>query len=143
MTAVATIVGASARRSMTQRASRIDDPYADEDFDTFEGDRSYAVTTPDGVPLAVRETGPVDARVTMVFVHGFCLRMGEFAFQRRATGGIQASALTHLTWSALMLWYLPPLFERRLRHHRLRAQARVLTNAVIASRRRSTSASST
>ncbi len=30
--------------------------------------------------------------------------------QRRATGGIQAPVLTHLTWSALMLHYLPPLF---------------------------------
>ena len=40
------------------------------------------VTTPDGVPLAVREAGPADARVTIVFVHGFCLRMGAFHFQR-------------------------------------------------------------
>ncbi|WP_370615836.1 CPBP family intramembrane glutamic endopeptidase [Mumia sp. Pv 4-285] len=31
--------------------------------------------------------------------------------QRRATGGIQAPMLTHLTWSALMLRYLPPLFR--------------------------------
>ena len=35
-----------------------------------------------------------------------------FALQRRATGGIQAPVLTHLTWSALMLRYLPPLFRR-------------------------------
>jgi uncharacterized protein len=34
-----------------------------------------------------------------------------FALQRRATGGIQAPALTHLTWSALMLRYLPPMFQ--------------------------------
>lgn len=33
-----------------------------------------------------------------------------FALQRRVTGGIQAPALTHLTWSVLMLRYLPPLF---------------------------------
>lgn len=33
--------------------------------------------------------------------------------QRRATGGIQAPVLTHLTWSTLMLRYLPPLFEDR------------------------------
>jgi pimeloyl-ACP methyl ester carboxylesterase len=67
---------------MTQRATGIDDPYADEDFETLDRDRSYVVTTPDGVPLAVRETGPADAHVTMVFVHGFCLRMGAFHFQR-------------------------------------------------------------
>jgi pimeloyl-ACP methyl ester carboxylesterase len=82
VTAVATIVGASARRSVSQRATMVEDPYADEDFDTFDEDRSYVVTTPDGVSLAVREAGPVDAQVTMVFVHGFCLRMGAFHFQR-------------------------------------------------------------
>jgi uncharacterized protein len=36
-----------------------------------------------------------------------------FAWQRRATGGVQAPLLTHLTWSALMLRFLPPLFRRR------------------------------
>ena len=30
--------------------------------------------------------------------------------QRRASGGLQAPLLTHLTWSTLMLRYLPPLF---------------------------------
>ncbi|HEX4559092.1 MAG TPA: alpha/beta hydrolase [Mycobacterium sp.] len=82
MTAVATIVGASARRSMIQRTAGVEDPYADEDFERLDSDRSYVVTTPDGVPLAVREVGPVDAPVTMIFVHGFCLRMGAFYFQR-------------------------------------------------------------
>jgi membrane protease YdiL (CAAX protease family) len=36
-----------------------------------------------------------------------------FALQRRASGGVQASILTHLTWAALMLRYLPPLFRER------------------------------
>ena len=40
------------------------------------------MTTPDGVPLAVREVGPTDAPLTVVFAHGFCLRMGAFHFQR-------------------------------------------------------------
>jgi pimeloyl-ACP methyl ester carboxylesterase len=40
------------------------------------------VTTPDGVDLAVREAGPQDAPLTVVFAHGFCLRMGAFYFQR-------------------------------------------------------------
>jgi uncharacterized protein len=35
-----------------------------------------------------------------------------FAFQRRASGGLQAPVLTHLTWSTLMVRYLPPLFRR-------------------------------
>lgn len=37
-----------------------------------------------------------------------------FGLQRRASGGIQASLITHLTWSALMLRFLPPLFRRHL-----------------------------
>ena len=36
-----------------------------------------------------------------------------FAAQRRASGGIQAPVLTHVTWSTLMLRYLPPLFRGR------------------------------
>lgn len=36
-----------------------------------------------------------------------------FGLQRRASGGIQAPALTHLTWSILMLRYLPPLFRQQ------------------------------
>ncbi|MGH3913940.1 MAG: lysostaphin resistance A-like protein [Pseudonocardiaceae bacterium] len=34
-----------------------------------------------------------------------------FGLQRKATGGIQAPMITHLTWSTLMLRYLPPLFR--------------------------------
>jgi pimeloyl-ACP methyl ester carboxylesterase len=82
VTAVATIVGASARRSMADRTALLEDPYANEDFGRLDDDRRYVVTTPDGVPLAVREAGPEDAPLTMVFVHGFCLQMGAFHFQR-------------------------------------------------------------
>ena len=35
-----------------------------------------------------------------------------FGLQRRASGGVQAPLLTHLTWSTLMLRFLPPLFRR-------------------------------
>lgn len=35
-----------------------------------------------------------------------------FGLQRRATGGVQTSLLTHLTWSMLMLKFLPPRFRR-------------------------------
>lgn len=38
-----------------------------------------------------------------------------FALQRRASGGIQAPILTHLTWSSLMVRYLPPLFRPHTR----------------------------
>jgi pimeloyl-ACP methyl ester carboxylesterase len=59
-----------------------DDPYEGEDFERIDADRGCVVTTPDGVDLAVREVGPEDARLTVVFAHGFCLRMGAFHFQR-------------------------------------------------------------
>jgi membrane protease YdiL (CAAX protease family) len=36
-----------------------------------------------------------------------------FGLQRRATGGIQAPMLTHLTWSGLMLRFMPPLFRTK------------------------------
>jgi pimeloyl-ACP methyl ester carboxylesterase len=81
LSAVGTIAGVTLARSMTQRPEN-DDPYANEDFEILDGDRSYVVTTPDGVPLAVREVGPADAPLTVVFAHGFCLRMGAFHFQR-------------------------------------------------------------
>ena len=79
--ALGTIAGVTVARSMTRRVA-VDDPYANEDFEILDGDRSYLVTTPDGVPLAVREVGPTDAPLTIVFAHGFCLRMGSFHFQR-------------------------------------------------------------
>lgn len=34
-----------------------------------------------------------------------------WGMQRRASDGLQAPVLTHLTWSALMLRYMPPLFR--------------------------------
>ena len=34
-----------------------------------------------------------------------------FGWQRRASGGVLAPAVAHVTWSVLMLRYLPPLFR--------------------------------
>jgi uncharacterized protein len=34
-----------------------------------------------------------------------------FGWQRDATGGVLAPALTHATWSVLVLYHLPPLFR--------------------------------
>jgi membrane protease YdiL (CAAX protease family) len=34
-----------------------------------------------------------------------------FGWERDATGGVLAPAVTHVTWSVLMLRYLPPLFR--------------------------------
>jgi len=79
--AVGTAARASVARSLRRRATDYD-PHCDEDFELLDADRSCVVTTPDGVPLAVREVGPEDAPLTVVFAHGFCLSMGSFHFQR-------------------------------------------------------------
>ena len=79
--AVGGLAGTTVARSLTRPISR-DDPHLDEDFELLDADRSSVVTTTDGVPLAVREVGPEDAPLTVVFSHGFCLRMGAFYFQR-------------------------------------------------------------
>jgi membrane protease YdiL (CAAX protease family) len=64
-----------------------------------------------------------------------------FGLQRRSTGGIQAPLLTHLTWSTLMLRYLPPLFRDAV--GRLDAESRVSRNAANPASSRSTSEVST
>ncbi|TFV55284.1 alpha/beta hydrolase [Mycobacterium sp. PS03-16] len=81
LAAVGSLAGVTVARSLTRRVTE-HDPYAGEDFELLDADRSSVVTTADGVPLAVREVGPPDAPVTVVFAHGFCLRMGAFHFQR-------------------------------------------------------------
>ena len=60
------------------------DPLATENFELMDADRGSIVIADDGVPLAVREVGPADAPITAVFVHGYCLRMASWHFQRQA-----------------------------------------------------------
>ena len=81
LSAVGGLAGTTVARSLTRRVTD-DDPHGGEDFELLDADRGCVVTTPDGVPLAVREVGPRDAPLTVVFAHGFCLRMGAFYFQR-------------------------------------------------------------
>lgn len=76
----------TAARSMTRGKPR--DPHAGEDFAIFDEDTGTVVTTPDGVDLVVREVGPADAPMTVVFVHGFCNRMGAFYFQRQGLSAV-------------------------------------------------------
>jgi pimeloyl-ACP methyl ester carboxylesterase len=81
LAAVGTLAGVTVARSVTRRTTS-EDPYRGENFELLDADRSSVLTTPDGVDLAVREVGPDDAPLTVVFSHGFCLRMGAFYFQR-------------------------------------------------------------
>lgn len=62
---------------------RASDPWAGEDMRELGVDRGSMVAASDGVPLAVREAGPVDAPLTVVFAHGYTLTMDTWHFQRR------------------------------------------------------------
>ncbi|ODR11109.1 alpha/beta hydrolase [Mycolicibacillus koreensis] len=81
LTAVGALAGTTVTQAITRRTT-VDDPYAGEDFETLRHDPGCVVTTPDGVPLMVREVGDPHAPVTVVFAHGFCLRKAAFHFQR-------------------------------------------------------------
>jgi pimeloyl-ACP methyl ester carboxylesterase len=81
LSAVGGLAGTTVARSLTRRITD-EDPYVGEDFELLDADRGCVVMTSDGIPLAVREVGPKDAPLTVVFSHGFCLRMGAFHFQR-------------------------------------------------------------
>jgi pimeloyl-ACP methyl ester carboxylesterase len=79
--AVGAAAGVTAlRRSVRRRGP---DPLMREDFTLMNVDRGSIVAADDGVPLAVREVGPKKAPLTVVFVHGYCLRMESWHFQRR------------------------------------------------------------
>ena len=77
-------VGTAAAAKALRQRKAIHDAYEGEDFALLEADRGCVITTDDGVPLVIREVGPITAPLTVVFSHGFCLRMGSFHFQRAA-----------------------------------------------------------
>ena len=59
---------------------------------TRPADRTALVQTDDGVLLSVEEVGPLDAPLTVVFVHGYTLSMNSWTFQRRSLGAELATA---------------------------------------------------
>lgn len=94
--------GVAAERALVRRRRHNpEDPYDQEPFGRLPYDETLTVTTRDGVALHVEVVDPADgveleadfaARVateppppdpTVVFVHGFCLDMGTFHFQRK------------------------------------------------------------
>ncbi|MDL9938317.1 alpha/beta hydrolase [Gordonia sp. ABSL1-1] len=81
-------VAGAARNMARRRVTGRTDPFADIDFTaTYDGD-PRTVTTADGLDLAVRtvDLGAVadggQPALTVVFVHGFSLRMAAWHFQR-------------------------------------------------------------
>ena len=81
LTALAAASFGSAATLMPGRRAK--DPWAGEDMYELGVDRGSMVAATDGVPLAVREAGPVDAPMTVVFAHGYTLTMDTWHFQRR------------------------------------------------------------
>ena len=78
----AAVVGLAAERYAIARIRNAPDSEAGEPFGRLPADRTRTVTTDDGLPLAVEEVGPRDAPLTVVFVHGYCLAMGSWHYQR-------------------------------------------------------------
>jgi pimeloyl-ACP methyl ester carboxylesterase len=67
-------------------------------------DRTALVQADDGVLLAVDEVGPLDAPLTVVFVHGYTLSMASWTFQRRALGAQLATANGHRPAARLVFY---------------------------------------
>jgi pimeloyl-ACP methyl ester carboxylesterase len=82
LVAAGAAVGLATERYAIGRIRNGPDPEADEPFGRLRADRSRTVTTDDGLPLAVEEVGPRDAPLTVVFLHGYCLAMGSWHYQR-------------------------------------------------------------
>ncbi|WP_229404696.1 alpha/beta fold hydrolase [Micromonospora sp. NBRC 110038] len=62
------------------------DPYAGEVFGQQRYDEAFRLELPDGTDIhveVVEPTRPVPGHPTVVLVHGFCLDMGTFHFQRK------------------------------------------------------------
>ncbi|MEV7227563.1 MULTISPECIES: alpha/beta hydrolase [Polymorphospora] len=91
--------GIAAERAIVRRSKRgVGDIYAEERFGALPYDETCTVTTADGTDIHVEIVEPADgveidagfitgvaagpAEPTIVFVHGFCLDMGTFHFQR-------------------------------------------------------------
>jgi pimeloyl-ACP methyl ester carboxylesterase len=77
------------RRTVAERV----DPYRDEVFGIQPADEYRTVTTDEGVALHVESLGRRNAPLTVVFVHGFCLDMGTFHFQRQALTGAEGTRM--------------------------------------------------
>jgi pimeloyl-ACP methyl ester carboxylesterase len=75
------VVIADRRLTKQRKALAAANPHA---FDELPMDRSGWVAAEDGTALYYEEVGPAAAALTVVFVHGFALRLGAFHYQRQA-----------------------------------------------------------
>jgi len=82
--AVGAAVGLAAERRLVGGPRRRPDDAADEPFFALPADRVRAVVASDGVPLHVEEIGPLDAALTVVFLHGYIQEMAGWHYQRQA-----------------------------------------------------------
>ncbi|MER7275333.1 alpha/beta hydrolase [Dactylosporangium sp. NPDC000244] len=84
LAAAGVAAGVATERYIVRRSKNADDPHADEEFGVWAADEELVVTTDDGIDLHVEVVeGPAgEPGPTLVFVHGFCLDMGTFHFQR-------------------------------------------------------------
>jgi pimeloyl-ACP methyl ester carboxylesterase len=117
LAAATTAVGVAVARIATRRvrAERVGaPPEAVSDAELREddplgassrhADRTALVQADDGVLLAVEEVGPLDAPLTVVFVHGYSLSMASWTFQRRALGAQLATANGHRPAARLVFY---------------------------------------
>ncbi|HEX5541212.1 MAG TPA: alpha/beta hydrolase [Micromonospora sp.] len=83
--------GVAGQRALVRRFKRgADDPYADEPLGRQRYDEAGLVTTADGTEIYAEIVEAADdgqVRPTLIFVHGFCLDMGTFYFQRKLLAG--------------------------------------------------------
>ncbi|HEX6077852.1 MAG TPA: alpha/beta hydrolase [Micromonosporaceae bacterium] len=90
--AVGVVAGVVLERYVMDRTRGLADPYAHEPFGRLPADRTLTVRVdsdrpPEHVDLhveIVEPPGGLPPDLTVVFVHGFCLNLGTFHFQRRA-----------------------------------------------------------
>jgi len=75
------------RKYQTAQAALLTEPGTDPGFESLDSDRTYSVDSWDGVALHVEEIGPLDAPITVVFAHGWTLRLGSWHYQRLGLSG--------------------------------------------------------
>jgi pimeloyl-ACP methyl ester carboxylesterase len=90
-----------ALEQMPARQQREQDPLGTA---SRTADRTALVQTDDGVLLAVEEIGPLDAPLTVVFVHGYSLSMASWTFQRRDLATELATANGHRPTARLVFY---------------------------------------